>query len=133
MKDPVLSRVSKNTLIGGVFLVLVLGIAGLLYVTNSQARIHAAPQAPAPSAGTAAAEVFTYDSTKKYIYLTFDDGPQLGTVTCFNLCRAEAVKASFFMVGLHANLKSDGHEIVNMIRSAYPPGNAGQPQFFACQ
>lgn len=120
MKDPVLSRVSKNTLIGGVFLVLVLGIAGLLYVTNSQARFHAAPQAPAPSAGTAAAEVFTYDSTKKYIYLTFDDGPQLGTMTCFNLCRAEAVKASFFMVGLHANLKSDGHEIVNMIRSAYP-------------
>lgn len=120
MKDPVLSRVSKNTLIGGVFLVLVLGIAGLLYVTNSQARFHAVPQAPAPSAGTAAAEVFTYDSTKKYIYLTFDDGPQLGTMTCFNLCRAEAVKASFFMVGLHANLKSDGHEIVNMIRSAYP-------------
>lgn len=99
---------------------LVLGIAGLLYVTNSQARFHAAPKAPAPSAGTAAAEVFTYDSTKKYIYLTFDDGPQLGTMTCFNLCRAEAVKASFFMVGMHANLKSDGHEIVNMIRSAYP-------------
>lgn len=120
MKDQVFPRVSKNTLMGGLFLVVVLGIAGLLYVTNSQASFQAAARVPTLSTGTSASEVFTYDSTKKYIYLTFDDGPQLGTVTCFNLCRAEAVKASFFMVGLHANLKSDGHEIVNRIRSAYP-------------
>jgi peptidoglycan/xylan/chitin deacetylase (PgdA/CDA1 family) len=40
-----------------------------------------------------------YDSTKKYIYLSFDDGPQHGTVTCYDLCKKEAVKASFFMVG----------------------------------
>ncbi len=62
----------------------------------------------------------TYDSTKKYIYLTFDDGPQNGTTTCVELCRQLGVKASFFMVGLHAAGKSDGAKIVSMIRQSYP-------------
>ncbi|MES2371720.1 MAG: polysaccharide deacetylase family protein [Bacteroidota bacterium] len=61
-----------------------------------------------------------YDSTKKYIYLSFDDGPQHGTVTCYDLCKKEAVKASFFMVGLHSMQKSDGKQIVAMIRNGYP-------------
>ncbi|MDB5211187.1 MAG: polysaccharide deacetylase family protein [Sediminibacterium sp.] len=61
-----------------------------------------------------------YDSTKKYIYLSFDDGPQHGTVTCFDLCKKEGVKASFFMVGLHTAQKSDGKQIVSMIRDGYP-------------
>jgi peptidoglycan/xylan/chitin deacetylase (PgdA/CDA1 family) len=61
-----------------------------------------------------------YDSTKKYIYLTFDDGPQRGTMTCFNLCRNEGVKASFFMVGIHSLQKSDGKKIVDTIRNGYP-------------
>jgi peptidoglycan/xylan/chitin deacetylase (PgdA/CDA1 family) len=61
-----------------------------------------------------------YDPAKYYIYLSFDDGPQHGTVTCYDLCRKEGVKASFFMVGLHANRKSDGPRIVSMIRDAYP-------------
>jgi|GEM_PF-204960 len=61
-----------------------------------------------------------YDSTKKYIYLTFDDGPQNGTVACFNLCRQLGVKATFFMVGLHTQRKSDGKTIVRNIRDAYP-------------
>ncbi|MEO7531724.1 MAG: polysaccharide deacetylase family protein [Sediminibacterium sp.] len=62
----------------------------------------------------------TYDSTKKYIYLSFDDGPQHGTVTCYDLCKKENVKASFFMVGLHTAQKSDGNQIVAMIRNDYP-------------
>jgi peptidoglycan/xylan/chitin deacetylase (PgdA/CDA1 family) len=61
-----------------------------------------------------------YDSTKEYIYLTFDDGPQHGTVDCFELCRKEGVKASFFMVGLHSAQKSDGRKIVAMIKDGYP-------------
>lgn len=61
-----------------------------------------------------------YDSTKKYIYLSFDDGPQHGTVACYDICKKEGVKASFFMVGLHTTLKSDGKQIVAMIRDAYP-------------
>jgi peptidoglycan/xylan/chitin deacetylase (PgdA/CDA1 family) len=77
--------------------------------------------APGPTAGDPHAwHAIAYDSTKYYVYLSFDDGPQHGTVTCFDLCRKERVKASFFMVGLHASRKSDGHQIVSMIRNAYP-------------
>ncbi len=65
-------------------------------------------------------KTFLYDSTKKYIYLTFDDGPQHGTVTCFELCKEEKIKSSFFMVGLHTMQKSDGRKIVSMIREGYP-------------
>ncbi len=61
-----------------------------------------------------------YDSSKKYIYLTFDDGPQNGTVPVYNLCKQLGVKATFFMVGLHTQKKSDGKEIVATIRESYP-------------
>ncbi|MDE3234972.1 MAG: polysaccharide deacetylase family protein [Bacteroidota bacterium] len=61
-----------------------------------------------------------YDSSKTYIYLTFDDGPQHGTMACFDLCRQMGVKATFFMVGLHEQKKSDGNTIVGKIRDAYP-------------
>ena len=61
-----------------------------------------------------------YDSTKKYIYLSFDDGPQHGTTTCYELCKQEGIKASFFMVGQHTAQKSDGKRIVSMIRESYP-------------
>ncbi len=67
-----------------------------------------------------AGQPLPYDTTKQYIYLTFDDGPQQGTQACFNLCKKEAIKASFFMVGLHTKLRSDGKKIVSMIREAYP-------------
>ncbi len=63
---------------------------------------------------------FVYDSSKKYIYLTFDDGPQHGTTTCYQLCKDEKIKASFFMVGQHTLQKSDGRKIVSMIRESYP-------------
>lgn len=61
-----------------------------------------------------------YDNTKQYIYLSFDDGPQHGTTTVADLCRKAGVKATFFMVGLHTEQKSDGKKIVSMIREAYP-------------
>jgi peptidoglycan/xylan/chitin deacetylase (PgdA/CDA1 family) len=62
---------------------------------------------------------FVYDTTKKYIYLTFDDGPQPGTTTCVDICKKLGVKATFFMVGNHAsnaNLKN----IVKNIKYSYP-------------
>jgi peptidoglycan/xylan/chitin deacetylase (PgdA/CDA1 family) len=76
--------------------------------------------APVPAVDKFEWHPINYDSTKKYIYLSFDDGPQHGTVTCFDLCRQEHVKASFFMVGLHTAQKSDGPKLVSMIREAYP-------------
>lgn len=65
------------------------------------------------------AKSFIYDSTKNYIYLTFDDGPQNGTMRCFNVCKDLGVKASFFMVGQHANSPKT-KAIVAIIREAYP-------------
>ncbi len=60
------------------------------------------------------------DTNKSTIYLTFDDGPQKGTIGCYNTCKSLGVKASFFMVGLHQRIKSDGKELVTLIRDGYP-------------
>lgn len=60
-----------------------------------------------------------YDSTKQYIYLTFDDGPQPGTTACFNTIEQLGIKATFFMVGMHqwdAHLKA----LVDSINDHYP-------------
>ncbi len=63
---------------------------------------------------------FEHDSTKKYIYLSFDDGPQHGTLETYAICRDNGIKATYFMVGLHAQMKKDGNEIVAKIKSGYP-------------
>lgn len=60
------------------------------------------------------------DTAKKYIFLTFDDGPQIGTMAVYNVLRKEGVRGTFFMVGLHSQIKSDGKEIVNTIKQSYP-------------
>ena len=60
------------------------------------------------------------DTNQLTIYLTFDDGPQKGTIGCYNICKSLGVKASFFMVGLHQRIKSDGKQLVSMIRNGYP-------------
>lgn len=60
-----------------------------------------------------------YDSTKCYIYLTFDDGPQNGTMDVYHICRNLGVKATFFMVGQHVYDKKMS-EIVDSIRFSYP-------------
>ena len=60
------------------------------------------------------------DPAKKYIYLTWDDGPQPpGTVNCEEVFREEGVKATFFMVGLH-QFSPSRERIVDTIRNSYP-------------
>jgi len=60
-----------------------------------------------------------YDTTKKYIYLTFDDGPQNGTQICMDICKSLDVKATFFMVGEHA-CSPKTNSLVDSIRNGYP-------------
>lgn len=62
---------------------------------------------------------FVYDSTKNYIYLTFDDGPQNGTQACYQLCKKMGIKATFFMIGKHVNSPKT-KAIVSNIKEAYP-------------
>jgi peptidoglycan/xylan/chitin deacetylase (PgdA/CDA1 family) len=64
-------------------------------------------------------EPIKYDTTKNYIYLTFDDGPQNGTMACLELLKKLNVKATFFMVGSH--VKSNNlRNIVRTIKANYP-------------
>lgn len=60
------------------------------------------------------------DSTKKHIYLTFDDGPQPGTLDCEKICKDENVKATFFIVGLHAMSDKNSQQIVRNLQTQYP-------------
>lgn len=59
------------------------------------------------------------DSTKKYIYLTFDDGPQNGTLTCYNICEELGVKGTFFMIGEQVRDKW-GKNLKQKIQESYP-------------
>lgn len=61
-----------------------------------------------------------YDSSKRYIYLTWDDSPQPpGTVNCRSVFKSEGVKATFFSVGFNkvGPLKK---RLIDSIRNDYP-------------
>lgn len=74
---------------------------------------------------TAAADAgYDLDTSKRYIYITLDDGPQPGTMNCYHVLRNENIKASFFMIAVQtkdksAKLKADS------VKAAYP-------QFLLC-
>ncbi|WP_026768155.1 polysaccharide deacetylase family protein [Asinibacterium sp. OR53] len=118
----------RNNMLGFILILTVNSIASCNNVstgkeasdTASIVKSAVAPAKPAAVDPLAHWQPLAYDSTKKYIYLTFDDGPQHGTVTCVDTCRKLGVKASFFMVAMHAKAKSDGMQIVKMIRDSYP-------------
>ena len=88
--------------------------------TDTKNNIQKDTVQPTTSYNQFAVKPMVYDSSKKYIYLTFDDGPQHGTTAVLELCKQLGVKATFFMVGLHTAQKSDGMQIVNSIRQSYP-------------
>ncbi len=60
-----------------------------------------------------------FSKTKKFIYLTFDDGPLYGTEKCFELCIKLNIKATFFFVGSHINSERK-IQLVRTISSSYP-------------
>jgi len=65
------------------------------------------------------ADAVMVDTTKKYVFLTFDDGPQGGTMNVYHNLKALGLKATFFMVGLHATYGNMRYA-VDTIRDAYP-------------
>jgi len=46
------------------------------------------------------------DTSKHIVYISFDDGPQPGTMNCYHICEKLGIRATFFMIGLHAEEKS---------------------------
>jgi len=65
-----------------------------------------------------------YNSNRRYIYITLDDGPQHGTMRCYHVLRKLDVKASFFMIGVQA-MEEKQRKKADSIRQAYP-------QFLLC-
>lgn len=60
------------------------------------------------------------DSSKRYIYLTWDDSPQPpGTVNCKAVFREQGVKATFFGVGFN-KVGPWKKRIIDSIRNGYP-------------
>ncbi len=62
-----------------------------------------------------------YDSSKRYIFLTFDDAPQPpGTINCKRIFHEQGVKATFFLVGMHAEIDRLRQRLVDSLRNSYP-------------
>lgn len=65
---------------------------------EANAKDSTKPVSTAPVPGAA----IPYDSTKRYIYLTWDDAPQPpGTNICKDIFLSEGIKATFFVVGMN--------------------------------
>ena len=63
---------------------------------------------------------FKYDSSKRYIFLTWDDSPQPpGTVNSKAVFKAEGVKATFFAVGFN-QVGPQKKRLIDSIRNGYP-------------
>ncbi|MCZ2222366.1 MAG: polysaccharide deacetylase family protein [Chitinophagales bacterium] len=61
-----------------------------------------------------------YDSSKRYIFLTWDDAPQPpASNICKRIFEQQGVKATFFMVGMHQT-DNRRKNFVDSIRNAYP-------------
>ena len=62
-----------------------------------------------------------YDSSKRYIFLTWDDSPQPpGTTICKRIFEEEGIKATFFAVGMHHDIEPRRKRTIDSIRNAYP-------------
>ena len=63
---------------------------------------------------------FSADSTKRYIYLTWDDSPQPpGTINCKRIFEETGIKATFFAVGFN-QVGNKKIRLMDSIRKAYP-------------
>lgn len=61
-----------------------------------------------------------YDSSKRYIFLTWDDSPQPpGTVNCKSVFQSEGIKATFFSVGFN-QVGPFKKRLIDSIRNEYP-------------
>lgn len=88
---------------------------------QSTADTAAAPQAVAVKKAAAFDTTpIAVDTNKRYIFLTFDDGPQPpGSRNCFDIFKSVGVKATFFAIAEHDEGKNR-ITLIDSIRNAYP-------------
>ena len=100
--------------------------AGLLFLSLTACN-NGSDTTKTGTAATKAADVkptpgaaFKYDSSKRYIFLTWDDSPQPpGTVNCKSVFKSEGIKATFFAVGFN-QVGPFKKRLIDSIRNEYP-------------
>ncbi len=97
------------------------GISLFLFLFSCNNAPREKPLPPAVDSVAAERQQFIADSIartslkKKKIYLTFDDGPNMGTRNVLAAAQQEQVPISFFIVGLHAHDGTWQRETVKII------------------
>lgn len=87
---------------------------------NSTADKKVADSAKTVAAKPVPGTPIKYDSSKRYIFLTWDDSPQPpGTVNCKAVFHAEGVKATFFGVGFN-QVGPWKKRLIDSLRNGYP-------------
>ena len=69
----------------------------------------------APATEIEITQIRTPEKKKKTIYLTFDDGPNSGTVKVMNILKTENVSATLFLVGEHVYGSREQREIYDSL------------------
>ncbi|MEI6086625.1 MAG: polysaccharide deacetylase family protein [Bacteroidota bacterium] len=107
----------KNNVITGVLaLVVILSACKNNGADNKAAKDSSNMALAKPLPGSA----IKLDSSKRYIYLTWDDSPQPpGTVNCKSVFRTQGIKATFFGVGFN-QVGPWKKRIIDSIRNDYP-------------
>lgn len=109
-------------------LIGVRALSGLVFISSCHSG-EAAREIPADSGGQVKTSTttpsvtdkpFVYDSSKQYIYISFDDGPQRGTMESYAICKDLNIKATFFLVAAHVKGRNDGRKIVTTLQNSYP-------------
>ena len=100
--------------------IVVLAMASLLSCNNANDKKGTADSVKAVVAKPKPGDPIKYDSSKRYIFLTWDDSPQPpGTTNCKNVFHSEGVKATFFAVGFN-QVGPFKKRLIDSIRNGYP-------------
>ncbi|MFL9482573.1 polysaccharide deacetylase family protein [Chitinophagaceae bacterium LWZ2-11] len=104
---------------------LTLGLAGLALLSacggsNSDKEKSKVDSSKIAAAKPKPGDPIKYDSSKRYIFLTWDDSPQPpGTTNCKKVFTEQGVKATFFVVGMNA-YSQRGVRIIDSLKNDYP-------------
>ncbi len=122
MSNPVPFTRQKPYPAAGLYLLIVCYFLTFLFIACNNAP----EKEPRPSAADSAAaakrqqviadSIARVSANKKKIYLTFDDGPNMGTRNVLAAAQKENTPVSFFIVGLHAHDGTWQREAVKLIR-----------------